>query len=151
MGVNALNAFQFSLSGARDVQFRMQDLPGRLQKKGLRRAARVAMKIVQNAARVQAQQFDDPASERQIWKLIQIREGRRLKDGIVMRVGVAGGARSSPSKSHPWYWRLIELGTETTPARPFMRPALENNAQAVGDRLARELSAELDILAATER
>lgn len=145
------NSFTFSLDGIEATTARLRGFPEKLQKKGLRRAARVAMTIVRDAARASARQFDDPSSKPQIWKLIQIRQGRRIPDGIVMRVGVAGGARSSRSKDPPWYWRLIELGTETQAARPFMRPALENNARAVADRFARELRVELDIIAATER
>lgn len=145
------NDFTFQLTGADRVARRLRDFPPKLQKKGIRRAARVSMKIVQSAARAGAKGFDDPSTESQIWRRIIIREGRMPEPGVRMRVGVAGGARSSRSKDPPWYWRLIELGTERQRARPFMRPALENNAEAVADRFARELNAELDIISATER
>lgn len=143
--------FTFTLSGTDKVMRRLRDFPPKLQKKGLRRAARVSMNIVRDAARAAARQFDDASTERKIWRLITVREGREREPGIRMRVGVAGGARSSRSKVPPWYWRLIEMGTEEHPARPFMRPALENNAQAVAERFERELNVELDIIAATER
>lgn len=141
----------FTMTGTDKVMRRLRDFPPKLQKKGLRRAARVSMNIVRNAARAAARQFDDPSTQTQIWRLIIVREARGREPGIRMRVGVAGGARSSRSKVPPWYWRLIELGTEEQRARPFMRPALENNAEAVADRFERELNVELDIIAATER
>lgn len=145
------DAFKFTLSGTDVVAARLRDFPPNLQKKALPRAAREAMKIVRDAARANARRLDDPNTDQQFWRLIQTRRGRYSHPGIRMRVGVVGGAISSKSKAHPWYWRLVELGSETKPARPFMRPALETNAKAVADRLARILSVELDILAATER
>lgn len=36
-------------------------------------------------------------------------------------------------------WHFIELGTKNRPARPFLRPALDRNAQAVVDNLGNEL------------
>lgn len=145
------DAFKFSITGAEATARRLRDLPPALHKKGLPKAARRAMKIVQDAARAAARGLDDPNTDQKFWRLIQIRKGRLRGPGVRMRVGVVGGAISSKSKTHPWYWRLVELGTETQPAQPFMRPALETNAQAVADRFARELNVELDILAATER
>jgi HK97 gp10 family phage protein len=145
------NTFKFSIAGADAAAARLRDLPPKLHKKGLPRAARAAMKIVQDAARASARGLDDPTTDQKFWRLIQIRKGRLRGPGVRMRVGVVGGAISSRSKTHPWYWRLIELGTETQPAKPFMRPALETNAKAVADRFARELNVELDILSATER
>lgn len=145
------NEFTFQLTGAQRVMQRLREFPPKLQKKGIRRAARVSMKIVQDSARSAAKAFDDPETNVQIWRLIVIRDGKMREPGIRMRVGVAGGARSSRSKDPPWYWRLIELGTERMRARPFMRPALESNAEAVAERFERELNVELDILAATER
>lgn len=145
------NSFKFSISGTADVSSRFDSYPPAMQKKALPKAARAAMKIVQDAARASARSLDDPETERKFWRLIQIRRGRHRGPGVRMRVGVVGGALSAKSKQHPWYWRLIELGTETMPARPFLRPALETNAKAVADRLASQLAVELDKLAVNGR
>lgn len=145
------NDFELDLRGDRSAIRRLREFPPKLRKKGLRRAARVAMKIVLDDARATARTFDDPNTPQTIWKLIIIREARIRESGVRMRVGIAGGARSQRAKDFPWYWRLLEFGTERMPARKFLRPALENNAQAVADRFAGELEREIDKLAAMER
>lgn len=133
------------IKGADQLLKRMRELPQKFARRGARRAARRAMIPVRDAARSTARQFDDPNSPQQIWKEIVIaessRQGKQV-NGIVMRVGVRGGARKG--SSDVWYWRLLELGTEKMRARPFLRPALENNSQSVADNLTRELSKALD-------
>lgn len=139
----------FKLTGAEALQRKLRDFAPKMQRKGVRSASRKGMKPVLDSARANAKQFDDPATGVSIWRQIIIKEGKRLRDGsIVMRVGVAGGARSSKGKSPPWYWRLLEFGTERMRARPFMRPALENNIGKVADTFVREANAEIDKLAA---
>jgi HK97 gp10 family phage protein len=63
-----------------------------------------------------------------------------------MSVGVRGGSKSANDKLHPWYWRLKELGTEKQAADPFMRPALEQNIDAVTDKFISEINSEIDKL-----
>lgn len=140
--------FDFDMQGDRPIIQRLRQLPPKLRKKGLRRAARVAMKVVLEEARATARTFDDPNTPQEIWKLIVIREARIRESGIRMRVGIAGGAKAQRAKDHPWYWRLLELGTERMRARPFLRPALENNSQTVAERFTTAINAELDKLAA---
>lgn len=138
---------EWEIKGAAEVLKRMREFAPRLQKRGARRAARRAMTVVRDAARATARQFDDPNTPGQIWKLIAIAESSRQSKavgGVVMRVGIRGGARSAKDKSHPWYWRLRELGSEKQRAQPFLRPALENQATAVADRLVSELNKALD-------
>lgn len=142
----ATDDITFTLTGAEVVERRLRQLPPKLQGKALRSAARSAMKIVQASARASAKQFDDPDTPAQIWRLIVIQAGRMKEPGVLMRVGVAGGARSRKDKNYPWYWRLIELGSEQQRARPFMRPALENNAEAVASKFTSDLNAQIDKL-----
>lgn len=142
------DGFTWTLTGAREVQRRLRDYPPKLQNKALRPAARSAMKIVRDAARVRARQFDDPDTPAQIWRLIVTQVGKMKEPGVIMRVGVQGGARSRKDKAYPWYWRLIELGSETMRARPFLRPSLDNNAQAVAAKFISESNARMDKLPA---
>ena len=149
-----MNEFEVKLRGFEGVARRMREMPTKLQRKGLRKAARAAMAPVRDAARASARQFDDPSSPRQIWKNIVVQEATRMgrkEGGVVMRVGVRGGARKSENTGTPggdtWYWRLLEFGTQKMRARPFLRPALENNAQKVADDLAAVLKDEIDDLA----
>ncbi|ALZ86830.1 hypothetical protein APT59_09955 [Pseudomonas oryzihabitans] len=108
------------------------------------------MKIVRDEAVDRANQQDDPETPMNIADFIVIREGTikgRREGGIVMRVGVMGGARYDKKSPNPTYWRFVELGTERSRARPFMRPALDNNVpdviQTFIDVLDDELNKEL--------
>jgi len=139
--------FEFKLKGADKLHRKMRAFPGKLQKRGLRSAARKAMNIVRDDARARAKQFDDPSTGEKIWKQIAVSQGgkrSRSQGDVVMRVGVRGGARSSKSKTPPWYWRLLEFGTEKMKAQPFLRPSLENNVSAVTEKLVTELKNEID-------
>jgi len=56
---------------------------------------------------------------------------------LIARIGIKGGAKKN--KETPFYWRMHEFGTKNMPARPFMQPALEGNAQQVLDAVAEQL------------
>lgn len=120
-----------------------------------RKAARQAMNIVRDSARVNARAIDDPETAEKIFKNISVAAGRsRDPNVIVMRVGVRGGAAmnqhsdavalSSLSGGNTTYWRYLEFGAATTPATPFMRPALARNIQHVTDKFAQVFNTEID-------
>jgi HK97 gp10 family phage protein len=116
-----------------------------------RKAARQAMNIVRDAARVNAKTIDDPETVEKIWKNIAVSGGKtRNQNEIVMRVGVRGGASFS-NKNPPKvsggdtrHWRWIEYGSAHNVAAPFMRPALNNNIQEVTNKFSSVFEAELD-------
>lgn len=151
---------------------RLATLPDKLQKKGAVRASRKAMRVALNAARSAARNLDDPESAERIWKNVALqnssRQGRR-EGGVVMRLGVRGGARSYANtrenvrkgrvgktyktlgdKSNPggdtWYWRFLELGTRRTAVREFLQPALKDNAVMIEGLLAEYLEREIELL-----
>jgi HK97 gp10 family phage protein len=134
---------------------RMSTLPDKLQKKGAVAAARQAMWIVANAARADARNSDDPDTAEVIAKNIapnnSPRGGRRI-GGVAMRVGVRGGAAFSKEREakaadnpggYTWYWRFLELGAQRVPREEFLLPAMKRNAQAVMDKLATEMEAQI--------
>lgn len=151
----------FNIEGAQTIIDRLSTLPTKLQRKGAKVAARRGMNIVRDEARRNAKKIDDPVSRNTIWKNIRTQEatrsGRRI-GGVVMRVGVAGGARLGRRQARDQaaadlpgratqHWRLIEFGSKTNRAQPFMRPALASKLQAVTDKVASELSAAIERLA----
>ena len=157
-----MNGFdvEFKIEALDGVLERLKVLPERFQRTGVRRAARKAMNLVRDAARARASRLDDPATAEQIAKNIVTQEsgkaGRR-EGGIVMRVGVLGGAsrkhgKNDVRKGNPGgdtrHWLYLEIGSETTPAQSFMRKSLANNVGAVTDTLVEELNIELDRLGA---
>lgn len=146
----------FRIQGIVGTVERMRGLAPKLQRSGLRKAARRAMNIVRDAARAKAKAIDDPETAAKIWKNIATqdspKEGAQV-GGVVMRVGVRGGAGSNQyskdASGNPGgdtrHWRYIEFGTEHNPAAPFMRPALSENIDPVVERFATELNSEIDL------
>lgn len=150
-------ANEFEIKGLDGVLAKMRTLSPKLQRKGLVAAVRKGANIVRDDARNRAKQFDDPSTPKPIWREIVTRvNGRRGRQegGVVMQVGVRGGARSEKSNrssnssndagSSVWYWRLLEFGTSEMAAQPFMRPALESNTEKATDAIVTELKRQLD-------
>ena len=122
-----------------------------VMKNAARRSARKAMAIVRDAARSGAKAIDDPQTSEKIWKNIAIAAGKtRNPNEVVMRVGVRGGASfSNPnppntSGGDTRHWRWIEFGSVHNPPTPFMRPALQNNIQAVTNSFTENFNKEID-------
>lgn len=144
---------QVSVSGLSELVDRLHGFPIAMKEKGIRYGARRAANIIQQAAVANALRIDDPATGEQIAKNIVVRFSNRTfktTGNVMFRVGVLGGARqyadskenrranragktyaTAGDKSNPggdtWYWRLVEFGTATVPARPILRPALKQN------------------------
>lgn len=164
--------FDVKVTVSPDLLNRLSTLPDKLQKKGVVRAARKAMRVALNAAKAAARGFDDPESAERIWRNVAIqnssRQGRQV-GGVVMRLGVRGGAKQYAktrenvrkrrvgqtyktlgSKDNPggdtWYWRFLELGTRRTAAQEFLQPALRENAVMIEGLLAEYLEREIELL-----
>lgn len=149
-----VDSFEFKLTGFDDLVSLLKTLSPKLQKSGLRKAARKAMNIVRDDARNRARQIDDPETVARIHKNIVTQESAkqsRKVGGVVMRVGVKGGASSNQfskdksklSGGDTTHWRYVEFGTSDTPAVPFMRPALDQNITAVTSKFRTELMIEV--------
>ena len=143
---------EVKIEGLDEVQEKLKRLGNpRLIKNAARRSARKAMAIVRDAARSGAKNIDDPQTSEKIWKNIAIAAGKtRNPNEVVMRVGVRGGASFSnpnPPKTpggDTRHFRWIEFGSVHNPPTPFMRPALQNNIQAVTNSFAENFNKELD-------
>lgn len=143
---------EFNIEGLDEVQEKLKRLGNpRLMKNAARRSARKAMAIVRDAARSGAKAIDDPQTSEKIWKNIAIAAGKtRNPNEVVMRVGVRGGASFSnpnPPKTpggDTRHFRWLEFGSVHNPPTPFMRPALQNNIQAVTNSFAENFNKEID-------
>ena len=143
---------EFNIEGLDEVQEKLKRLSNpRLMKNAARRSARKAMAIVRDAARSGAKAIDDPQTSEKIWKNIAIAAGKtRNPNEVAMRVGVRGGASfSNPnppntSGGDTRHWRWVELGSVHNTPTPFMRPALQNNIQAVTNSFAENFNKEID-------
>ena len=168
-----------TLVASADVVQKLKGLNDSMQKKEARRAARKAMQVVRKTAITNAQQLDDTKSTEAIYKNIAVqfssRQSKRV-GGVVMRVGVRGGARQySTTKENvrkgraslydksknkwyrtlgdagnpggdTWYWRFLEFGTSRSRAMPFLQKALAENTQQVTDVVVGELKIGIDKL-----
>lgn len=140
---------------------KMEQLPDRFVRRGLKRALRKGANVIRNGARTNAKRIDDPATSEVIAKNIvtQGMSARRERaiGGIGMRVGVLGGSKSKKGggayatggdKSNPggdtWHWRLLEFGTSKMAAKPIMRPAMAQHAMGAYDAFANSAEGELD-------
>lgn len=145
-------SIEVNIEGLDEVQEKLKRLGNpRLMKNAARRSMRKAMAIVRDAARSGAKNIDDPETAEKIWKNIAIAAGKtRNPNEVVMRVGVRGGASfSNPnppntSGGDTRHWRWLEFGSAHNPPTPFMRPALQNNIQAVTNSFAENFNKEID-------
>ena len=145
-------SIEVNIEGLDEVQEKLKRLGNpRLMKNAARRSARKAMAIVRDSARANAKALDDPQTSEKIWKNIAIAAGKtRNPNEVAMRVGVRGGASfSNPnppntSGGDTRHWRWLEFGSVHNPPTPFMRPALQDNIQAVTNSFAENLNKEID-------
>lgn len=156
------------IEGLDDVTAKMRQLSNpRKQKNAATRSARKAMAVVRKAAIANAKALDDSKSLERIWKNIQVKASKTSQGLVLIKVGVRGGAMSyantaanrrqnrvgqsyttAGSSDNPggdtWYWRFQELGTSRQAARPFLRPALNNNIDSVQDGFVTDYKDQLD-------
>jgi HK97 gp10 family phage protein len=140
--------------GLKDMETELVALGANEGRKVLTRAARVAFKPVQEAAQAAApvdtgllreniaivtQKPKDGASVVNVGLRI-----RKSKETRISKHGVSKGGTHRLSTSPHWRWHFIEGGTSTTPARPFLRPALDANAEKVVAGLNGELRKAID-------
>jgi HK97 gp10 family phage protein len=139
---------QFQIEGLDPVLKKLKALSSdKFRVKAVRSAGTKAMRIVRDAARAKAKTFDDPKSPSNIAKNIVTRNdtkaGKR-EGGVVIKVGVVGGARPQKGNEDTGHFRYVEFGKEGVPARPFLRPALESNVGKVTDTFVAALDKEID-------
>lgn len=76
-----------------------------------------------------------------VWIGFGARSGFKVRIGTVKR----GPRKGKPIYSNPTnYLHLVEMGTATAKARPFLRPAFDANHQRVHTRFTDKLSREID-------
>lgn len=146
--------FDFSLIGLKEVKAKMNKVSQTVLDTGAREALSQAAEIVKRAAQENALKIDDPKTARRIRDNIILQFGSRkfLRNGLIMyRIGVTTPRGRIPipnedegAKGSTPHWHLVELGTEHSQAKPFMRPALANNINPVIDKFITELENELD-------
>ena len=133
-----------SVKGLQGVMDQLKEVSAEMGQKALVQAARAAFKKVADAAKQLV-----PVDSGDLREAISI---RTAKSGSVVAAGIVVNASSSASRQATIAaavfnegqsvrlpparrWHFVELGTNRTAAKPFIRPALDQNAQAVVDDL----------------
>lgn len=147
-------AFDVKIEGADEILRKLKLLPERVVRNAMRRALRKGANVIRDAARNNAKRIDDPETREQIWKNIAVAGGGRRRErevgGVMMRVGVRGGARfnrsgdSLPGGNTTGHWRFVELGTSQARAQPFLRPAGAEKAGAAISAVVSDMKTQLD-------
>lgn len=130
---------EFSLLGLDSLLAKLESVSYETKRKGGRSALRRAANVIAEKAKQGAERLDDKGTGRSISDNIAVRWNGRLfkrSGNLGFRVGVmhgailADGGDLSANSPTP-HWRLLEFGTETLPAAPFMRPALADNISEI--------------------
>lgn len=147
---------EFELKGMDQAIERLKALPNDVRKKVVMGALRKSATLVVKAAKANAMRHDDPATGRKIASNIQARFGSKTYKAtgdVMYRIGVANPKGAIPKgnpdegdKGPTPHWHLLELGTETMRATPFMLPALTGNIDAAVSTFAAEATKRLDKL-----
>lgn len=163
-------AAEFEIQGLDALLAKLDGIKQDAKLKGGRFALRKAANLVAAKAKEGAARLNDPQTSEEIVKNVAVRwNGQRFKNtgDLAFRVGILGGARqysntkdnvrkgragqtylTGGDKSNPggdtFYWRFLEFGTEKAAAKPFMRPALENNIQAATNEFVTEYGKSID-------
>lgn len=141
------------VSGLDEIEKKLKLLPQRLGNNALKRALRKGANVIKVQAQANAQTIDDPQTRENIAKNIAVAAGsaKRSRDagGLLMRVGVIGGARLSRGDNgapggNTTHWRFVEFGTATVPARPFMRNAMVSASEKAIEVTATSMNTEID-------
>lgn len=138
------------ITGLEPVLARLKALGGKAMLRAVRSGLTKSARIPRDAARRKAKGFDDPSSPSNIAKNITSRyDGKASKRelGVVVKIGVAGGAKPKKGNKDTGHWRLKEFGTSNMPAEPFMRPALAENAEKIIGSFAADLDASITKIA----
>jgi HK97 gp10 family phage protein len=141
------------VEGLAEIERKLRQLPERLGRNAMKRALRKGANVIKQQAQANAKAIDDPATREQISKNIAVASGSRKREreagGLLMRIGVSGGARpTSGDNGQPGgnttHWRFVEFGTSTARAQPFMRPAMANAAERAMSVTTEAMSTEID-------
>lgn len=140
-------ADQFEIKGLEAALAKLKAIRQDVGVKAVKAAGTRAMRIVRDSARAKAKTLNDPETASTIHKEIQTRvdnKAGKREGGVVVKVGVRGGARPVKGNEDTGHWRLLEFGTSQMAAQPFMRPALSENVQAVTNEFVAQLEPQID-------
>lgn len=111
-----------TISGLEPLLKKLKTLEPKIAKKVLRQSLRAGAKIIQTAAKAKA-----PVKSGQLRKAIKVRAQKRTRRGTI---GVNVSVGEKDFAGEVFYGSFIEFGSSKMPARPFMKPAFQENKAA---------------------
>lgn len=129
----ARDFIEFNLRGADDIVAKFRNLSENMRRRVAVPAAKEAMEIVLHDAQDRAARIDDPKTPNDISANISLVERKKLGEEMgaaYVSVGVRK-RKKGQGGGNTFYWWWVELGTEHSASHPFVRPALEQNREAV--------------------
>lgn len=133
--------------GLKDLESELVALGANEGRKVLTRAARKAFAPVLEAARAAAPVDSGLTRDNLAIATQKPKDGESVVN-VGLRVGRSKGTRirkdGKKATSPHWRWHFIEGGTSSLAARPFLRPALDANAESVVGNLRGELRKVID-------
>lgn len=134
-------SLKLEVKGIPTLKAQLEKLGHELATKEVRAAARRAFKPVLIAAIAKAPNENETTGATGLTKRsIRIAAVINKNNGAVNVGLTVRKVRGAKGRDPSWRWHFIELGTRTQRARPFLRPALDANAQKVVDTLQAELA-----------
>ncbi|WP_374349164.1 HK97-gp10 family putative phage morphogenesis protein [Chitinimonas sp.] len=123
-----------AVQGLAELGRALDGLGPKIERKLMRRALRAGAVLIRNAAIARVPK-DSGAAQRSIRVVF-----RRGEPGVIVVNVVAGDLSESNQRKFgqksAFYVRFLEYGTARLPARPFMRPALDDRASAAVEAIA---------------
>lgn len=141
-----------NISGLRELQAALKELPERVAKNALRASVYAGAKIVRDDAKQRAPIFTGPVIQGHpppgtlkksvIMKQIPEQSGKFHQ---TFYVAVRHGKKyqkvgKKEINRDAFYWRFVEFGTANMAARPFMRPAFEAQKLAAVEAIKAKLA-----------
>jgi len=135
-----------NITGLKELQQALNQLPLEIQKRPLRSAVSAGAKVIVDEAKRLAPQGETGNLRKALYRyrsrsqssrgqetfLVGVRKGKKnyvdsAKNRRLNRVG-----KKYTVEGEAYYWRFIEFGTSKMPARPFLRPAFESKKESGG-------------------
>lgn len=142
-GVSGRQDQGLRLTGDEELFKLLSKLPDRVAQRVLRGAPAAAAKLIRNEIRINARaRFSRRSGD--LVRAIKSRRASSEGDDLRAYVFIEHG---SGAKYDAFYWHFLEFGTVNTPAKPFVRPALDSSEgkahQAMGDYVRKRFDKEV--------
>lgn len=145
----------YEFTGIEELLGKLDEVSDDIKIKGGRFALRKAAQKLRDQVKMNADRVDDPESDARISDNVVERFSARLfkrTGNLGFRVGVMGGAGGNkPAEAFAGlpggdtrHWRFLEFGTAKMPAKPFMRPAIDQAGQDIVNEFSAQYIKALD-------